>query len=391
METASEHSKNRKDIKMVEFFSGIGGMRFGVEQALKILDKSGTMKISGCQAYEISIYANNTYSYNFDHEVVMPNSKESVSKKNCDFGVRTKLVEQLKPSDLDGKADLWTMSPPCQPFTTTRNAKQRDSDDERCRGLKAIIELLGNIKDKPRWILLENVKGFIGSHMLSLWYTCLKECGYSFEEYLLSPTQFRIPNHRTRYYMICELSNRFSSCPKSADGPTTATLSKIPPGIISGENDCICNKIHPISRYLKDDELSKEYLDELLIPDSVFDKGWSKELPIVSPLDCVTHCFTAAYGRQIHRATGSLLLMDPTRTTSVAEMPIDRSDMSKYVGKLRRFSPYELLGIFGFPSSFKFPDGISLEHRFKLIGNAVNVTVISHIVSYLLKSIHDER
>jgi tRNA (cytosine38-C5)-methyltransferase len=374
-------SNHRKDVKMVEFFSGIGGMRYGIEQALQILDKSGGIKISGCQAYEISIYANNTYACNFVDDVMrVSNSKE------CNFCVHTKLVEQLKPSDLEGKADLWTMSPPCQPFTTTRNAKQRDSDDQRCRGFKAIIELLRQIKDRPRWIIVENVKGFVGSDMLSLWQMCLKECGYSFEEYLLSPTQLGIPNHRTRYYMICELSDRFSSCHRSADDPT---LSKLP-GIILGQNDCICNETHPISRYLKDDELPKEDLDALLIADSVFEKDWSKDLPIVSPMDCATHCFTAAYGRQIHRATGSLLLMDPTRTTSVAEMAIDRSDMRKYVGKLRRFSPYELLGIFGFPNTFKFPDEISLEHRFKLIGNSVNVTVIAHVASFLLKNVNDE-
>lgn len=88
-------------------------------------------------------------------------------------------------------------------------------------------------------------------------------------------------------------------------------------------------------------------------------------------LDCVTHCFTAAYGRQLHRATGSLLLMDAARSMSVADMAIDRSDMKKFAGKLRQFSPYELLRVFSFPDS-------------------VNVAVISHLASFLLKNINDE-
>jgi hypothetical protein len=92
-------------------------------------------------------------------------------------------------------------------------------------------------------------------------------------------------------------------------------------GRIDITNSC---KIHTISRYLKNDEHTMQQLDELLIPESEFEKDWSQDLPIISALDCVTHCFTAAYGRQLHRAAGSLLLMGPARSMSVADMAIDR-------------------------------------------------------------------
>jgi tRNA (cytosine38-C5)-methyltransferase len=168
-----------------------------------------------------------------------------------------------------------------------------------------------------------------------------------------------------------------------------AALSSLPAVICCGKDNSE-HRCRTISEYLYNYDLSDEELASLLIPKHVFHKDWSKDLPIVCPLDCVTHCFTAAYGRQIHRATGSLLLMDPSRTVSVAAMPVDRTHMMNYYGKLRRFSPYELLGIFGFPSNFKFPENISLEHRFKLVGNSVNVTVISHLASYLLNNYGDK-
>jgi tRNA (cytosine38-C5)-methyltransferase len=264
--------------------------------------------------------------------------------------------------------------------TTTRNAKKKDSDDERCKGFKAIIELLRTIEDKPRWIMVENVKGFVGSHMLSLWHECLHDCGYTYEEYLLSPTQLKIPNHRTRYYMICERSNRFQCRTRHKEDLNVSPL----PGCIP-DSEFADKKVRPISFYLNTNEIGTKEFEDLKIPDCVFEKKWAKQLPVVSPLDRATHCFTAAYGRQIHRATGSLLLMDSSRATSIADTPLDRTDMTQYKSKLRRFSPRELLRIFCFPDDLKFPDDISLEHQYKLIGNSVNVCVISHVASFLLK------
>jgi len=79
-----------------------------------------------------------------------------------------------------GEADLWTRSPPCQPFTTTLGGKLLDKDDKRCDGLRGIIRLLTTyVVSKPRWIFLENVKGFVGSRMLDDWYSCLSVNGYT--------------------------------------------------------------------------------------------------------------------------------------------------------------------------------------------------------------------
>lgn len=352
-------------------------MRYGIENALSSRLNDDSQKVysyTRCNAYEISLHANNTYSHNFT---------ESISKKNKNdtpFSVQTKLIEQLKPHDIDNLGiNLWTMSPPCQPFTNTKNAKQRDSDDERCKGLKAIIQLLKAIKQKPKWIILENVKNFVGSHMLALWQECLMECEYSFEEYLLSPTQFGIPNHRTRFYMICERSERFQNRKICHDNLSLSFL----PG--TSQMDVAISPLL-VGNFI-DKNLDMEERKKLIIPNDTFDKPWIKNLGIVSPLDEITHCFTAFYGRQLHRATGSVLLEDETRSQSIATLPLDRTNMSQYKGKLRRFSPKELLSLFGFPPEFSFPEDISLEHRYKLIGNSVNVSVVSFVASYLLQDI----
>ncbi|KAG7372130.1 DNA-methyltransferase Dcm [Nitzschia inconspicua] len=363
------------ELSMLEFFSGIGGMRIAVESALKWQHRhtdsvTTILQLSTCRAYDISLHANYCYEHNFLNQ--RSHQQQPASNKS---EVSTKLVEHLKPEDVDGKANLWTMSPPCQPFTTNgKNKRCLDKEDKRCDGLKSLIRLLHNIQHKPQWILLENVQGFANSNMGQDWYDCLQQNGYTYKSYLLSPVQFGIPNHRLRFYVLAERSNRFEaeSCGVCKEIPSFVTASPT---------------THSVGEYL---EQNMEDVSRFLVPDSVLSKEFAKNLGIVSPADTATHCFTAGYGRIYHRSTGSLLLLGDSKDNStifvpaVAEVPIDRSKMSEYSGKLRRFTPRELLSLFGFPQQFEIPGEISLEHHYKLIGNSINVAVVTMLLVELL-------
>ncbi len=132
---------------------------------------------------------------------------------------------------------------------------------------------------RPKWILVENVKGFFGSDMLNQWYECLDECGYTFEEYLLSPTQLGIPNNRTRYYMVAERSNRFfggrnNNCP-STDIPSHEHSLKatLPPMNNVDYSMVNAATVKPISNYIQhfnDENEQRQYM----VPDNIFDKEW---------------------------------------------------------------------------------------------------------------------
>jgi len=407
---------------MIEFFSGIGGMRYGVEQALQQLAESASaadqssssissrnrLKLESCEAYEISLHANRTYAHNFQEKCSAAKQKTSKASKTSSsntpipkFSVTTKLVEQLKPADLDGAADLWTLSPPCQPFTTTKGAKQLDADDKRNAGIKGLMNVLKVIHQKPKWILLENVKGFVGSQVLSMWYDTLVQCGYSWKEYLLSPTQVGVPNHRTRYYIICEHNSKRWNNSSSEKGTFSTGL----PGILEGNGaaDGSVPTCQPLSTYVQC--LKVDDRQPYLLSDDTLRKDWAKELSFVTPEDSITYCFTAAYGRILHKASGSLLLMPAknsslttaTSTNSPSPSAVTESststrgsednNMLRYAGRVRRFTPKELLSIFGFPSDLTFPNDIPLEHQYKLIGNSVNVTVVSRVATELLLTI----
>ncbi|KAG9331742.1 hypothetical protein JZ751_017275 [Albula glossodonta] len=96
--------------------------------------------------------------------------------------------------------DMILMSPPCQPFT--RIGLQGDVFDPRAKSFLYILDLLPRLTKLPKFLLLENVKGFETSSARDALVKTLRDCGYSYQEFLLSPTCLGIPNSRLRYFLI---------------------------------------------------------------------------------------------------------------------------------------------------------------------------------------------
>ncbi|CAE8600831.1 unnamed protein product [Polarella glacialis] len=130
------------------------------------------------------------------------------------------------------------MSPPCQPFSTTREAKQRDIKDKRCAALEHLCGVLPRLPRPPRWIALENVKGFYGSEACVRWRAALAEAGFTHRQLILDLMSFGTPNHRTRYYLLAERSPRFREAVSAAGVPSlgaclTEAVPILPPGVLA--------------------------------------------------------------------------------------------------------------------------------------------------------------
>jgi tRNA (cytosine38-C5)-methyltransferase len=127
-------------ISVFEFFSGIGGMRLSLPQQIK------GVPVREITAFDINRVANQFYEYNF-HSSSSSSSSSSLNhiERKRDQ-LKTAVVESLRPEEVDGKSDLWTMSPPCQPFTTTRGATRKDHLDNRSKGFYHLMNLLLSIK-----------------------------------------------------------------------------------------------------------------------------------------------------------------------------------------------------------------------------------------------------
>lgn len=123
-----------------------------------------------------------TYKHNFPETKLLEANIEGITANDIKkLGVNTIL-----------------MSPPCQPFT--RNGLKKDINDPRTASFVHLLEILPQLHIES--ILVENVKGFETSQMRDMLVKALTDNNFSYQEFVLSPSQFGIPNSRTRYYCL---------------------------------------------------------------------------------------------------------------------------------------------------------------------------------------------
>ena len=285
-------------LRCLELFAGIGGFATAVTDRAEIV-----------AAVDINVRALGVYSHNFSHPTHV-NTIESLTEKDYrQWG-----------------ADLWWMSPPCQPFTSRGN--RHDLTDTRTT---ALIRLIDQIKTVlPRYVALENVAGFCESQTHQRLRDVLVGCGYNLQEIVLCPTQLGIPNRRPRFYLIAARGHL-------KNWPTiSGKLIKLEHFI----DTCISPALN----------VPQSVVEQYLTAISVVD------LREPSP---VCSCFTSAYGRSIIRS-GSYL--------------------QTFHG-LRRFAPTEILRLLGFPKSYRLPDELTLQQAWRLVGNSVSVATLRYVLA----------
>ena len=332
-------------LRVLEFYSGIGGMHYAL--------MSSEIKASVVAAFDINTCANNVYRSNFP--------RTHLCQRNI-CGLTVEYIEQLQ-------GDVFLMSPPCQPFT--RQGNKADDKDNRTNSFLRILDILLQLTHKPGHVLIENVQGFEVSATRHHLITTLIKCGYTYQEFLLTPTQFGIPNSRLRYYLLAKrtpLKFHFST--------TDKPMITLPDDITRPCVTPLCNFIQPMS-------ISEE--DKLLVPPEVL-------LRYVSVLDIVQEdsiqccCFTKAYGYYVE-GTGSVLQCNSDGDLDEAFREYifggKKTADSLVKLRLRYFSPTEVAGLLWFPARFQFPCDVTTKQQYKLLGNSLNV----HVVSVLLRRI----
>ena len=231
-------------------------------------------------------------------------------------------------------ADLWWLSPPCQPYC--ERGARRDLDDYRARSLIHLLEILGRIPDDklPRLLALENVAGFVGSRAHDRLLDLLTGRGYHLRERLLCPTELGIPSRRPRYYLA-------------------ASLAPLAP-----ERPLLPHPQLPLSSCL-DSLLTETAPDELLMTEEVVAR-FGNGVRILDPADpaACTTCFTSGYGKSLTNA-GSYL---------------------RCGSRVRRFSPEEIVRLLRFPAAFRFPGEMSLRRRWGLAGNSLSVAAVREVL-----------
>lgn len=139
-----------------------------------------------------------------------------------------------------------------------------------------------------------------------------------------------------------------------------------------------------ISEIIENDTNVEEYH----IPNNILQKRLSV-LDICYPHSRRSCCFTKAYGRYLE-GTGSVFCEENEDKVQSAMEHInnfntDSEEFLKCVEKLRLrfFTPREICRLMGFPESFTFPEYITKKQRYMLLGNSINVKVVSELIKIL--------
>ncbi|NXY42568.1 TRDMT methyltransferase, partial [Ceuthmochares aereus] len=348
-------------------------------------------------AVDVNTLANEVYKHNFPSTPLW-----------------AKTIEGITLEDFDRLSfDMILMSPPCQPFT--RIGLQGDISDPRTRSFLYILDILPRLQKLPKYLLLENVKGFESSSARNELLRTLETCKYKYQEFLLSPTCLGIPNSRLRYFLIAKLHQE----PYSFQAPGQVSL---PDFFLASEEksldpnigpDCSSKKTLPKESFLfkletveemerkhaQDNDSSiqmlKDFLEEekeemsqyFLPPKSLL--RYAFLLDIVKPTGRRSTCFTKGYGHYVE-GTGSVLqtavdVQLESVFKGIEELPEEEKLMKLSTLKLRYFTPREIANLHGFPPEFGFPDKVTIKQCYRLLGNSLNVHVVAKLISILLE------
>jgi site-specific DNA-cytosine methylase len=202
-----------------------------------------------------------------------------------------------------------------------------DIQDPRSAPYLRLLEVLDAAP--PDHLVLENVLGFLNTRAHDLLLGKLERHGFNRLERSVCPSRFGLPNLRPRAYIV---ASRYPL--------RTLPLPDLPAPALAG--------------FLDVEEDEQLYLSEEQL-------RHKPGLDLVRPDDARSSCFIGGYGQRF-MGSGSFLVTS---------------------GGIRRFSPPEMARLLGYPSSFRFPDGLSLIQRYKLLGNGLSLPVARWVVDHI--------
>ena len=339
-------------MKVLSLFSGIGGF----DLAFRNL---GHEIIGAC---EIDEYARRVYGRQFPG-VTIHNDASTLS-----------------PDSLP-QFDVLCAGFPCQAFSIA--GKRRGFEDTRG---SLFFEIARIVKEKrPRYLLLENVKGLLSHDKGETFRTIIRtldEVGYDAEWQLLN-SKYHVPQNRERLFIIGHLRGQRTRQVFPLGDYDEKTNRKI---------NYIINGKHQPDRVIGTDSISStlQTTDTELYA-VVNDKGTLKKKDN-------SMCIDANYYKGIdnHAARTMIYMSNTNANMKNREQKRDNtwtlSTNSNEFGlkdgvRIRRLTPIEYERLQGFPDNWtKYGvegDEISDTQRYKMCGNAVTVDVIEYIAKNL--------
>ncbi len=168
-------------LTFIDFFSGIGGFRLGLE-------KAGMKCVGFCEKDKFAV---KSYRAMYDTEGEW-------------YGED---ITEIRSEDIP-RADIWTAGSPCQNVSIT--GRRAGIHGDRSSLFFKFTELLKGKaeEDKPEWIILENVRGLLSSNKgwdFLEYLAEMDECGYDLQWQIFNSADYGVPQHRERVYTVGHL------------------------------------------------------------------------------------------------------------------------------------------------------------------------------------------
>lgn len=202
--------KQDHSFTFIDLFAGIGGFHI----AMKNL--GGTCVF----ASEWDENCRKVYTYNFSKDKSPIFNFDGTPNENF-CGDITKVEPQSIPEH-----DILCAGFPCQPFSQA--GQRRGFEDTRGTlffNVAAIIKT-----KKPKVFFLENVRGLLthdSGHTFEVISNTIKELGYSFHYKIIKASDFNLPQHRPRLYMVGIREDLIDTFSFPNPVPLTMTMSDI--------------------------------------------------------------------------------------------------------------------------------------------------------------------
>lgn len=360
-----------RSLRVFSTFSGIGGFEYGIQKAFQSYTIQYGQGIKGSKSSGVphgiikQLPTGRWNKFNCVGYSEFSKYPAAVYKYHWPEAKNWKDITKIKEKDLPD-FDFLVGGPPCQPFSTA--GSRLGFEDTRgtlffdlCRILKA---------KKPRFFLLENVKGLISHDSGRTFKTIvasLVECGYCVEWQVFNSKFHRVPQNRERIYFAGYLG-----------GPCSRQVFPIRQ---TGE------LLYEFIQKELSDEIVQEGRDMRDTDGLLPQDGQNRSLCAgvgIHALNNPTHSNDRVYS--VDGISSTLNAMEGgRRQPKVAIKTCQGTEENK---RIRRLTPIECARLQGFPDTWcdygRFDDGsvekISDTQKYHAMGNAVTTTVVEDIM-----------
>ena len=347
-------------MKIFSMFSGIGGAEYGIKRAIhnrpnlrdgieglsEHIPNTEARAVRFIGYSEIDKYAIQVYERNY------PDAQNYGDAK------------LIKPEELPD-FDILVGGFPCQAFSVA--GRRRGFEDTRGTLFFEIARIAAY--KKPKYLVLENVKGLLSHDGGRTFQTILKvlsDTGYDVSWSVHNSKNYGVPQNRERIYIIANLRGepRPEVLPLGEPDEENPTIRTVRAGGAASYTEKHARDIIQINNPTHSND--RVYSDEGISPTLNTMQGGRRQPKIVQPVITPDRLEKRQNGRRM-KENG-----EPAFTVNTQ----DRHGV--YDGtKIRRLTPTECLRLQGFPDNWC--DGQSDSQKYKQAGNAMTTNVVQHV------------